>query len=75
MKVIMLDTNVVIDIFYKRTKAIEKLKEFADYNLAISHLVYMEFMAGAQVKDKIASRKFLKEFVVKTYDAAAQKNK
>lgn len=73
MKLVMLDTNVVIDIFYQRKASIEKLKEFIDYHFAISHLVYMEFMAGTQVRQKADARKFLSEFIVKPYDEPAQK--
>ena len=73
MKIIMLDTNVVIDIFYKRKAASEKLKEFKGYTFAISHLVYMEFLAGMQVAQKKDGRKFLNEFIVKKYDNDAQK--
>ncbi|MBX2930549.1 MAG: type II toxin-antitoxin system VapC family toxin [Chitinophagaceae bacterium] len=73
MKVVMLDTNVVIDIFRNRTAAFEKLKEFNGYTFLISHLVCVEFMVGMQIREKKDGRKFLNEFVIKTYNEAAQK--
>lgn len=49
MKTVMLDTNVVLDIMYNERDAMEKLAEFSGSVLAISYLVCIEVMAGAQV--------------------------
>lgn len=67
----MLDTNVVLDIFYQRKSAMEKLKDFTDCNFIISHLVAMEFMCGMQVRQKKDGRKFLSFFTIKPYDSKA----
>jgi tRNA(fMet)-specific endonuclease VapC len=72
MKVVMLDSNVVIDILRNEKKAYTKLKDFINFNLAISFLVYVEIMAGTQINRKAATRKFLKSFSIIPFDKKAQ---
>lgn len=68
----MLDTNVVIDIQRNERQAMQKLAEFREHTLAISFLVYIEVMAGAQLRQKADTEKFLKWFVILPFDAKAQ---
>ena len=72
MKMVMLDTNILIDLAKKRDYVLPRLNDFAGYTLAISHIVYVEFMAGTQVHGKKDARKFLRQFKMIHYDAAAQ---
>jgi predicted nucleic acid-binding protein len=71
MKIAMLDTNVLLDIMYNEKKALEKLKNYADYTFVISFLVYTEIMAGSQIRVKADTRKFLQRFKVKEFDTKA----
>lgn len=73
MKLVMPDTNVLIDIWQNQSKAQEKLHDFQGYTFAISHLVYMEFLAGTQAARKSSARKFLSTFIVKPYNEQAHK--
>ncbi len=71
MKIVMLDTNVVIDLFKNYNDARKKLIEFKEHKFAISYLVYAEFMSGTQLTKKKDSNKFLKLFKVFMFDAKA----
>jgi predicted nucleic acid-binding protein len=73
-KKIMLDTGVVLAILKNQSKAFKKLENFKGYTFYISYFVYIEVMAGSQLKDKKDTRKFLQNFfIVKPLDAAFQK--
>ena len=68
----MLDTNVVLEILRNERMALQKLTEFKGYTFAVSYLVYIEVMTGAQVNQKVQTAKFLKKFAVKPFNEKAQ---
>ena len=71
MKILMFDTNVVFDLMYHEKKTMAKLADYSTYDFAISILVYAEVMAGAQLRVKQDTRKFLQRFKICNFDAKA----
>jgi predicted nucleic acid-binding protein len=72
-KRIFLDTNVVLAIMFNQKAAVDKLADFANYQFCISRLVYVEIFAGAHLKDKPDTHKFLNRFIVLPFSEKGQK--
>lgn len=71
-KILMLDTNILIDLYKQSNRTMSTLQEYKNYTLAISHLVLIEFMAGIQIKHKNHANKFIKSFKLLYYDNKSQ---
>lgn len=71
MKLLMLDSNVVIDMLRNRTKAAQRLQPYQHYKFVLSHITYMEVLAGAQLLRKNDTEKFLKEFAILPFTTKA----
>ena len=71
MKVLMLDSNVVIDMLRNRIKANQRLQPYRHYKFLLSHITYLEVLAGAQLHRKNDTEKFLKEFAILLFTSKA----
>jgi predicted nucleic acid-binding protein len=72
-KRVFLEINVVLAILFNQKSAFVKMQEFAGYKFCISRLVYVEFFAGAPIKEKSDTHKFLSRFFVVSFSDQAQK--
>jgi len=60
---IILDTNVLIEIIRQNTAIVTKCKELGTDNLAISSISYVEFLVGSRDKNDLRNnRQFLSLF-------------
>lgn len=64
MGVVILDTDVIIDLYRNKREALKTLDYFKDKVLTISPISYAEFLGGTRLKYKIEARKFLHQFKV-----------
>ncbi|MBD0278862.1 MAG: type II toxin-antitoxin system VapC family toxin [Flavisolibacter sp.] len=67
MKLLMLDSNVVIDMLRNRTKANQRLQPYRHYKFVLSHVTYIEVLAGAQLHRKNDTEKFLRQFAILSF--------
>lgn len=71
MKPLMLDSNVAIDMLRNRVKAAQRLQPYRHYKFVLSHITYIEVLAGAQLYRKNDTEKFLKEFAILSFTIKA----